>query len=242
MQRMLLYRAASCVIFFLWVTTSPVLAQPGMVTLEPGFTLVDAQGKRFALAEIVPPAYDRAQIEAAERWLREALAETNWTPHAIRAPDRYGRREAGWRDAEGHDLAKAMLRAGMARVSFDIADPERAQTLLALERAAREAQRGLWPQWGAVSFAEAGALSGQYGFVEGTVQRIDTHKGHRFLSFGEDWRTDPTGFIPAKAVPRFAMPPLEALVGQKVRLRGWIEERNGPSMLLVQPYAIEVLP
>lgn len=215
---------------------------PGWV-LEPGFTLVNTQGERYALADIVPPAFDKDAISTAEQWLRGALSEYAWEAKTIRkTPDRYGRYEARFLAKDREGLAEAMLRAGMARVSFDIPFAHRAQALLAIEAQAQQAQRGLWPRWHSVAFEAAGPLSGQYGLVEGKVLRIEEHNGHRFLAFGEDWRTDPTGFIPAKAVSRFNDPPLEALIGRNVRLRGWIEEKNGPSLLLVQPYALEVLP
>jgi hypothetical protein len=214
--------------------------QAGTLRQGRGFTLMDAQAHAFTLADVVPPLEDRAPRMAAEAWLRQALAEEGWQVRIVaRTPDRYGRQRARVLRKDA-DLATRMIAAGQARVGFDIPDPARARALLAAEAEARAAGRGLWAGWQPLAFADAGAQAGRYGLVEGRIQRVETHKGHVFLAFGEDWRSDPTGFIPAAAVPRFTG--LDALAGKNVRLRGWIEEKNGPSMLLVQPYAVEVLP
>jgi hypothetical protein len=231
--------------FFIGVAVAPHTSADTVQgwVLEPGFTLVNPQGARYAIADIVPPAFDKEEISIAEQWLRRVLSDVVWEVRPVRkTPDRYGRHEARFIAKNHEGLAESMLRAGMARVGFDIPYAARASALLAIEAKARKAQRGLWPRWPAVAFESASTMSGQYGLVEGRVLRIEEHNGHRFLAFGEDWRTDATGFIPAKVVPRFREPPLAALIGRNVRLRGWIEEKNGPSLLLVQPYTLEVLP
>lgn len=219
---------------------SPLHALP--LTLERGYTLRDLSGDQaYALTDIVPAAADSPTGSEAEAWLQQALAKNDWQPHPIDPrPDRYGRLRARF-DASGlPSLEEAMVGEGLAWVASDIPNATRAARLLAVEAKARKAGRGLWKNWEPVPFAKAAKYTGRFGLVEGRVQQVDTHKGHRFIAFGEDWRTDPTGFIPASAAARFH--DLEALAGRTVRLRGWIEEQNGPSILLVQPYAIEILP
>ena len=223
---------------FLWGACVPTTA--AALTLEKGFTLRATDGRIFTLANIVPAMATETQRAASEDWLRKALEAQRWTPIPTgQPPDRYGRLPGRFKAGQT-DLATAMLRDGWAWVSFDIPLATRAAKLLAVEAEARMAKRGLWRDTHPIPFAEAAPARGRYGFVEGRVLRVEERKGHRFLAFGEDWRSDPTGFIPASVVPRFEG--LDALPGKPVRLRGWIEEQNGPSILLLQPYALEVLP
>lgn len=224
----------------LLVMASPLHALS--LTLERGFTLraSPAGGQTYTLADVIPAA-DTPVGAQAEAWLRQALAEAGWKPQPVdHRPDRYGRLRARFEAPGRPSLAESLVREGLAWVAGDIPDATRARALLAIEAEARQARRGLWKDWEPIPFAQATQHAGRFGLVVGRVRQVDSHKGHRFLAFGEDWRTDPTGFIPASVASRFEN--LEALAGRDVRLRGWIEEQNGPSILLVQPYAIEVLP
>ncbi|MBY0355378.1 MAG: thermonuclease family protein [Rickettsiales bacterium] len=213
------------------------------LTQGPGYSVQDPSGHSYQIADIVPPFDDPQQMNAAMAWLGHTLKNNHWKAHPLTPrADRYGRLMARVRSMAQDDLAESMLRAGHAMVAFDIPDPKRAAKLLAIETDARQSQRGIWASRTTLPFDKAEAKTGRYVQVEGRVVRVDHHKGHIFLAFGEDWRTDPTGFIPAGAAPRFSQNDLMQYAGKNVRLRGWLEEQNGPSILLVQPYAIEMLP
>jgi hypothetical protein len=65
-----------------------------------------------------------------------------------------------------------------------------------------------------------------------------------YLNFGPDWRTDFTVSIETRLLKTFekaALDPMD-LKGRKIRVRGWIESRNGPSIDVTHPEQIEVLP
>lgn len=212
------------------------------VQLQSGFTL-EQGGQTYTLADIVPPLTDEKMRKAAEGWLSQQLSREAWRIQPLGPqPDRYGRTPARFYPTKGMDLAMRMVRQGYASVSFDIPYAKRSAALLAQEQKARQEGRGLWESEHPFDFLQSEAAEGRYGQVEGRILSVDKHNGHVFLAFGSDWRSDPTGFIPARAVARFTDPTLDALVGKQVRLRGWIEEQNGPSILLVQPYALEIVP
>ena len=54
-------------------------------------------------------------------------------------------------------------------------------------------------------------------------------RGHLYVNFGDDWRTDTTAHL-APLVRRGldGSPGAADLDGRRVRVRGWIEWRNGP--------------
>lgn len=230
-------------IFFSLVAVLLLFARPlsaEALHLGRGFTIHDTKTRSFTLADATPPLADRALRLQARNWLRKELEKGGWQVHPVgQMPDRYGRRRVHLVRGEA-DLAVRMVESGHAMAGFDIADATRAARLISAEKRARSAGRGRWMKERPHPFAEALSWVGHYALVEGRIERVETHQGHVFLAFGEDWRTDATGFIPAAAVPRFER--LPELAGKHVRLRGWIEEKNGPSILLVQPYAIEVIP
>jgi micrococcal nuclease len=68
-------------------------------------------------------------------------------------------------------------------------------------------------------------------------------QGRFFLNFGSDYKKDFTGAISPKDARSFASAGLDikSLEGKKVRLRGWIYERNGPAMDLTHPEQVESL-
>lgn len=66
---------------------------------------------------------------------------------------------------------------------------------------------------------------------------------HRvFLNFGADYKTDFTVTVPEEAWSAWpgGAPFLRRLKGEKVRVRGVLTERNGPSLEGVSPAQIEV--
>jgi hypothetical protein len=68
--------------------------------------------------------------------------------------------------------------------------------------------------------------------------------GRIYLNFGNDWRSDFTISIDRKDVRAFAAAgiDLKGLAGKRVRVRGWIEWRNGPMIAATHPEQLELLP
>lgn len=170
--------------------------------------------------------------------------------------DRYGRAlaqvwtmdEAGVRDLW---VQEEMLKAGFARVhSFGKPVPS-THILLSAENAARTLKHGIWNAkkthgFYAVRAPDPNALA-QYvdsvQIVEGIVISTADVRGTIYLNFGSDYKTDFTIGVSKKSRRLFKTAPYDplALVGAKIRVRGWIELQNGPMIWLGSPDRLEVL-
>jgi hypothetical protein len=79
--------------------------------------------------------------------------------------------------------------------------------------------------------------------VEGRVLLADRRSSRIFLNFGRFWKEDFTAVIEGPALRLFerdALDPL-ALEGALVRIRGWVDDRDGPRIEITHPEQIEVL-
>lgn len=155
--------------------------------------------------------------------------------------DRHGRRLAHVERDDGLWLQGELLRRGLAMVSTRADGRERASEMLAAERTARAAGLGLWakPQ------IQPAATVRPNGFriVEGTVAEAARRRGRLYLNFGADWRTDFTVAIASGDLKRFKAAGLDpaALAGRRIRVRGWVEDYNGPFLDADHPEQIELL-
>ncbi len=140
-----------------------------------------------------------------------------------------------------------MLRHGHARVDA-VPDLTCLHELRAHEREAMTADRGLWtnPAY-RIRWADAPQrlmrLRNSFQLIEGRVRKVAVTRGRIYVNFGDDWRIDFTAGASRRA-PNFsaqALATLQALEGKRVRLRGWIERRNGPYIELHHPLQIEAL-
>jgi endonuclease YncB( thermonuclease family) len=159
--------------------------------------------------------------------------------------DRHGRLLAHLTGEGGLWAQGEMLRLGLARVYSFPDNRALAAEMHALEREARAARRGIWshPYYAIVAPERTHRHLGTFQLVEGRVVDAAAAKGTVFLNFGPDWRTDFTVSISREAMKLFreaGIDPL-ALKGQRVRVRGWIERRNGPLIPASHPEQIEVL-
>jgi micrococcal nuclease len=139
----------------------------------------------------------------------------------------------------------AMLSEGMARV-YSFADNRSAiAEMLARERAARAARRGIWghPYYRIRDTDTAGRHINSFQLVEGRVLAVAPTRRRVFLNFGQNWRTDFTIVIARRYLKHFQDRGrrLVALAGKRVRVRGWLKRRNGPMIAVTHPEQIELL-
>lgn len=160
--------------------------------------------------------------------------------------DRFGNL-IGDLDLGGHTLAALLVREGYAMAYSWPDTREAAARLLPLEAEARQAGRGLW---GAgvleIRTPEPNTLAlylETVQIVEGRVISIGDTQDRLYLNFGFDYRTDFTVSIEQGDTARFeeAGLDLRALEGRIVRVRGWVQAINGPSISVDHPERIEVL-
>jgi micrococcal nuclease len=161
--------------------------------------------------------------------------------------DRHGRAHGFAYLAGGELLQADLVGEGLARVHAIPGESACAATLLARERLARKARRGLWASRDfAVRRADDSSLLDQIGLyelVEGRVTSIGRGSRLVFLDFGRDWRRDFTVMMALPVADSLAAAgtPVEALVKHVIRVRGIIEESGGPAIRIEDPNGIELL-
>lgn len=219
------------------------------------FALDDGREIRLAAIEVpFPPRSGESGTEAGDS-ARAALAsiladQTVELRQSVATPDRYGRMLAFvyvTREGARRSAAHEMLGRGFARVSAHVGDRACADELLAQERAARQAKLGLWSEpyyviLGAESTAELAAERGHFTVVEGKVSSVRESGGTIYVNFGRRWSQALTVTILKRHERTFAAAGVEPkrLENRRVRVRGWLEERNGPRIEAAHPEQIEI--
>ena len=164
--------------------------------------------------------------------------------------DRYGRALAQifqGEDQTGAYLQEEMVHRGLARVYTWPDTYQDSGRLLAAEQAARKAERGIWAlEYYDIRSPEPNRLAqdvDSFQIVEGIITSVAEIRGRVYLNFGSDYKTDFTVVIDEDNRKSFdgESYDLLELEGAKIRVRGWIELKNGPSLWLTHPTPLEVL-
>jgi hypothetical protein len=168
-----------------------------------------------------------------------------------RERDRYGRLMTHVFVQDGAEeiwVQQALVRDGLATVSSFADNRECARNLQAVERGAREAGAGFWEQGvfrvrDATDLDSLDGLAYSFQIVEGRVEDVAENRGRIYMNFGDDWRTDFTATVAPSDREAFdgsgiALPDLE---GRIIRVRGWVERRNGPMIDVTHPEQIELV-
>ena len=143
---------------------------------------------------------------------------------------------------------QAMVAQGLARVYSFPDNRQCLDLLLAAEGRARRGGLGIWSDpYYSVRAADRPddllARAGHYELVEGRVLLADHSSGRVYLNFGRFWKQDFTAVIEAAALRLFAEDGFDPLTleGALVRIRGWVDDRDGPRIEVTHPEQIEVL-
>lgn len=224
-------------------------------------TLALDDGSELKLAGMLGPRALDVAADVAE-WPPEAAAKAaladlvvgrNITAHPVTArSDRYGRLIAHVfveRDGVRQWVQGRMLRDGHARAHDLAGNFVCAEELIAHERQGRELRAGLWSnaayrERSAFRTRELLRLRSTFQLVTGRVHKVAETKSAIYLNFGADWRADFTaGFKTGRNA--LATPERTELVrqleGRMVRVRGWIERRNGPYIEIEHASDIETI-
>lgn len=247
--------AAGLAVFWLLVAASPDLALrdggAALVTqVIDGDTLELDDGRRVRLVGIQAAEVAHSG-DPAEPWAAEATFALEMVTLGKRVRlsyggleiDRYGRVLAHLHTEDGVWVQAEMLRQGMVRV-YSFADnrtlvPE----MLAIEAEARAGRRGLWAlaEYSVLDQQDTWRHLNRFAIVEGVVLATDEMGGRVYLNFGPDWRTDFTVSIAPGDVRIFRDAGVEPLAyaGQRIRVRGWLRNFNGPMIDATHPEQIE---
>ena len=143
----------------------------------------------------------------------------------------------------------AMLEAGLARVYSFFDNRFCLDELYKLEAQARVDRVGIWdgePFYAIRRGDQPAKLLDQldhYEIVEGRIINADKAGSRVYLNFGTYWKEDFTLVIERQALRLFeqkGIDPLD-LEDALVRVRGWIDQRDGPRIEITHPEQIEVL-
>jgi len=194
-----------------------------------------------------PPA--REALEALQRLIHDRTVTLRFEG---RRRDRYGRTLAQVFVSDGGSgdlwLQERLLREGHARAYTLPGNTACLGALLEAEAQARALERGLWRRdiYRVRTADDVDGLLkavGRFVLVEGRVVGVTRAQTTTYINFGADWRRDFTASLATSTVTRNAdgATRVEALSGKRVRVRGWIERRNGPMIVLGSLDEIELL-
>lgn len=175
-----------------------------------------------------------------------ALDRTVAVRHGTILGDRYGRIVGHvFVDGAPVSLQSELLTRGLAVVSGLAEDRACLSEFLVAEEVARESNVGLWATTTALNAYgdEIRFVDGAFALVEGRVLSIGRRERTVYLNFGREWTTDFTVSMSvgdANAIEAEGGP-LDALVGQRVRIRGWLTQRDGPWIVVDHAEQIELL-
>jgi endonuclease YncB( thermonuclease family) len=211
--------------------------------VRDGRTLLLADGRELRLAAIEAADSGRDALQQLVGGQSVRLEQLGT------AADRYGRLVVFvYAENTEQSVQQAMVTQGQARVSGRIGNKACADVLLGAEKAARKARRGLWadPNFAPLrpeNVTRIGAARGQFALVEGKVLSVRESGATIYLNFGRRWTKDFTVTILKRHRREFAAAGIDPkqLEGRPIRVRGWIEQRNGPVIEADAPEQIELV-
>ena len=216
--------------------------------VHDGDSLVLEDGRRLRVIGINAPelgrdgAADEPFAIAARDALRRELFRSGQVVglrYGEQRQDHYGRTLAHVFDPDGRNLGAALLRQGLAMAIIIPPDLWGLDCYPVAEREARAAGRGLWahPAYQPRESRQLGLRDEGFMLVRGRVERIGRGRNARWINL--EGRVALR--IPQDNLEYFEQP-LEALLGQRVEVRGWFHlQRNELRATLHHPAALHRL-
>jgi micrococcal nuclease len=247
--------ALAAILSMLGATSAPAQDLcPGETEMVAGAEAVDsrtiklADGRSVRLAGVEPIGLlledaHRADTEVVKRLTAIVQDVPLRAAFLSKDSDRYDRRPAIVTTGGGI-VQEALLREGLAVLFTTTESLPCLSRFLAAEDHARKAKRGFWNE-SRVAPATPGALTarvGRFAIFEGAVRSVGNRRARTYLNFGSWWKEDVTVEIAAPDRARFGGETALAALAQKmVRVRGFLEEKDGPMMVITSPAQLEVL-
>ncbi len=242
----------------------PQATDDGSCQLEPGGestvlsisgpnTLHLADGRMVRLAEILTPLNAEgagyAQSSSATDYLRSnVLGRKVEVRFGGNRHDRYGATVAHIFVAGERPfwLQERLVSAGLAETFPQPDNHACAHQLASLEEKARDENRGYWglALFKVLPVRETRSilnLAQTYQIIEGEVAFVTHAGGRTIFHFVEGSKASFTAIIEPTAQKRMPERSLDDWQGQKIRIRGWIERKKGPTITITQPEQIELL-
>ncbi len=145
-------------------------------------------------------------------------------------------------------LQEYMLQQGLAR-AYSFRDNRACINILqTAENIARNAKQNIWSNQyydliAASDLKKLNQLFGSYQLVEGVLLKFEHKFGQLYFNFGKNYKTDFTINVAKRDRMAFAQSGIDftSLVGKKIRIRGWLEQRGGPMITASHPEQFEFL-
>ncbi len=203
-----------------------------------------ASGRRLRLADVRLAEGGAVGREALERL--QGLVGAAVTVSAEPVADRWGR-HASEIARDGRDVAAGLVDSGLAMIDVGGAAALCRPGLWIREEEARRLRLGLWaaggerPVWTGDTAALA-ARRGRFTILEGRVRSVGERRWRTYLNFGSDWSADTTVVVPRRVWDGLVRQGWSAasLRGKRVRARGFVEDRRGPSVEIATVEMIEI--
>jgi hypothetical protein len=143
-------------------------------------------------------------------------------------------------------LQEGLVNAGLAQAFPQPDNHACSKQLASIEEKARDENRGYW---GLALFRVLPARETRsilsvvqtYQIVEGEVSLVTHAAGRIILHFAGNSKASFTATLEPAAQRKLPDPNTDGWQGKKVRIRGWIERKKGPTIAIIQPEQIELL-
>lgn len=241
----------------------PAQAADDMIVLDSGaikeilksdMILLD-NNKRYRLDNVrVPPFEDDQAVNELKRvFLNKMVTVFTYRTNGGKNLDRYGVPLAQIvSDDDETWIQGYMVSKGLAWVFASEASNKMIEPLREMEAEARAEQLGFWkdPEYALKTPKSVKGYMNSFQVVEGTILSGITKKNNVFFNFEEDWKRDFTIRVPlnvwgvtssefSKTIFNVADP--NTWRNHKVRVRGWVEEGNGPLIEVTNAGQIELI-
>ena len=205
------------------------------------YLLTDIMAPPLYSLGVAAPAYFQSSRATFEHW----LINHQFTIEERAAPTRWAGKYVDALDANQKTAQEYLIAAGAARVAPQTERHEFIAGLLALEIEARTERRGLWAlsDYRVFDAKYAHGAIGAFHLVSGVLLTAADTRSRYYLNFGADHKTDFTASARKSLYRRWSANgfDLATLEGKKLRIRGFVEEINGPSIDLKHPQQIELI-
>ncbi len=162
-------------------------------------------------------------------------------------PDRYGRQPAFvFLDPAAPSVQSQLLAQGVVLASPAVTDQVCASELMAAEAGARRTRAGSWGRSGVIKNAESPgdilADVGRFTVVEGRVLSVRNAGSTTYINFGRNWTRDFAVTISRRMMGSLKAAGIEpkSFERQRIRVRGFVENRGGPRIEVLGMGQIEV--
>lgn len=196
-----------------------------VISLEPPFSLTLKKSGAVRLAGLLYE--DRNDLLAQYLKTGDRVRVDILSPK----PDRYGRKAAHVYLMDNRWLQGELVRNQQA-IPYPYPDEsDKIRDLYQLEKP------------NVISALEPSIPRDQFSIIEGTIIEVADIKNTIYLNFGSNWRDDFTVMLNKKSQKMFKTMgfDLPILKGRKVRIRGWVFEKNGPMIAPEHPSQLQIL-